>query len=110
MMTDSYQKWLDELKLGALVVVEPSGLGESYKTRVERFTRTLIILHNGRRFRRKDGIEPGGVWHSTMLREPTTERLSEIRRTALVLRLRGLNWSKRSLEVLEAVDTLITGA
>ena len=65
-----------------------------YIGRVERVTKTMVVLSNGNRFRRNTGIEVGADWSSEHLHEPT----DEIKKSAWlsVLRARAARLSNRN--------------
>ena len=97
------QEWLDGLKVGDEVVI----LGDrDYISKVERFTKTLIITTGGRKFR-KNGTSPGS-WYSGILAEPTKERVDKIRQTRLANFLRQqVKWEELSLEKLREIFHLL---
>lgn len=70
-MTDKAE-WLAGLKVGDPVVVR-TGFPEMKRVhRIARFTKTLIVLDDGWRFRRKNGWTPGiDPWNFYWLEKPT---------------------------------------
>lgn len=81
------QDWLENLKVADTVFVSRgSGL---FKTKVERFTKTLIISKGGFRFRRSCGSAlGGGSWTTNHLLEPTKEVLVEYQEQVYKSKLR----------------------
>jgi len=70
------KEWLENLKVGDRVIVESSNNPRLEK--VERITKTMIILHKHSRFDKKWGsLMGGGVWCSTRIVEPTEKVLKE---------------------------------
>lgn len=97
------KEWLDNLKVGDRVVILGS---QDYLSKVERFTKTLIITEGGRKFR-KDGASPGSGWDRGILVEPTPERVNTIRHDHLANHLRNFsNWKRLSLETLRGIYKL----
>ncbi|KKL44626.1 hypothetical protein LCGC14_2363770 [marine sediment metagenome] len=99
-------EWLDNLKVGDRVIIQGRlAIADSVST-VERFTKTLIIIKSGIKFR-KDGHAPG-QWPTAMLTEPTPERLDVIRQRNLAYYLKTLRWRDLPLAKLVEVHGLLT--
>lgn len=103
------REWLENLKPGDEVVAKPlSAVRANSIERVERTTKTLIVLSTGERFRRQDGRSlHGTAWSRVYLSPPTPERVGEIRRAALVSRLRGYPWEGLPLAVLDNIRGIL---
>jgi len=69
--------WLKNLKVGDNVIID-SRHGSSV-TKVERFTKTQIVLKNNYKFNRTTGYEVGGdTWNTVSISPATFERLCQI--------------------------------
>lgn len=82
-------KWIDNLKPGDTVAVVE--YGKARIRTVERVTKTLVVLVNGSRFRRSDGLTPGeSMWRQAYLADPSDPtiriQLLQDRRNQLVVR------------------------
>lgn len=106
------REWLSSLKGGEQVVIEGGfSSGSLSVAKVARITATQIILDSGDRFRRENGRRvgektSGGTWSHTSLSRPTPELLESIRKRFLVDKLRGIQWGKHGIEILERVYML----
>jgi hypothetical protein len=80
----------------------------SYTVKVARVTKTLIILDNGSRYR-KDGYEVGteSYWSVARLVKITPEMIQQLKHRKLVLTMEKVNWSKVTLENLEAIKDIL---
>jgi hypothetical protein len=104
--------WLDELKEGDEVIVAGDRIYSDSISKVQRLTKTQIILEKGGKFRRDNGsCLPYDAWHYTFLEEATEERKAAIRvankRHGILKLIREFDWSSLSTEVLEKVVELI---
>lgn len=115
------QEWLDSLTTGDTVIV--NGRHRSSLSKVERLTKTLIILENGERFRKKGGRKSGdhNPWGNTYIIQPTSDRLERMAnsrfRNKLRIKVSELESTVRNLgdidkgtrkEVNELVNKLFT--
>lgn len=80
--------------------------------RVEKLTKTMIVIDDGSRFRRDSGSEVGATaWSWKSLEEATDESIKEIkkvnRKRGLVKILKNVNYSNMTLEALEEIYKLV---
>lgn len=98
----STKTWLEELEVGSQVIVDHQGRLRLWK--VDRVTKTQIIIGMWR-FRRSDGGVVGmSGWSRSQLLEPRPELIGRIRRDQLIasiLNSRAL-MERLPLEMLEA--------
>lgn len=106
--------WLTSAKVGDDVIVRGDyGVGRSI-SRIERLTKTQIIVAGSTtRFRRADGHEIGAVAYSgRALEQGTPEAVltvrNAIRAEKLATQLNHRNWRNTPLETLEKVTALLT--
>ena len=90
--------WLDDLEPGDVVVVD-SRVRDLYISKVQRVTKTLIILEHDVRISKKHGVNPGEV-PSVHIRQPEPKLLDEIRHNGLVAKLQRVKWEELSITVL----------
>ena len=91
------KRWMDSLKKGSLVILEDRG-GDTVK-KVERTTKTMIILEGGSRFNRKSGRESGGnEWYPAWVSEATPEIVAKtfkaMKHREALSRLMKTNWER----------------
>ncbi|KKL03903.1 hypothetical protein LCGC14_2621460 [marine sediment metagenome] len=104
------KEWLENLKVGDRVVINTTSYGsqgDNSVSVVERLTKTLIITKGGRKFRRNDGLSPGGEWSKDTLQEPTPEAVDRIRQANLANKLRHYDWKPLPLATLRAIYDLL---
>lgn len=71
-------KFYKDLKVGDLVIL--SKRCTDHVVRVERLTKTLIVLDTGHRFRRDTGSHFGGsMWYSISINEATPQSIENVR-------------------------------
>lgn len=99
--------WLDKLKLGDEVIV-CGGFDDGYPAKVKRFTKTLIILEDDSRFRKKYGGQQGSGYHRGFLLQPSQERLDRILHRRWAVKLANYKWKNESLETLAKIVVLLT--
>jgi hypothetical protein len=78
-------------------------------TKVERLTKTLVILKNGDRFK-KNGFRQGDTWYNTVLYPLTDDIRREYRHLRLVDRLAGMDrndWQNIDTETLEKITAIL---
>jgi hypothetical protein len=111
MSHESKTAWLQSLKPGDEVIVSGSRPGSVECVRkVERITKTLIIV--GRtRFNRERGQTVGGGWHHCYLDEATPGAMRQLEhdalRRSLIYKLQDVTWYDMPLDTLVAVDALL---
>lgn len=103
--------WIDELKVGDLVFVY--GYCDKTLVKVERLTKTLVIVNNIR-FRKLDGRERGsdGFYHCRRIEEATPESISKykksIKRAACINKIKRFNLEEASdaciAQILSIID------
>lgn len=78
------EEWLEGIKANDKVIMSRGhGAGTSSVCKVDRVTKTQIVIGSDR-FRRKDGRRVGGDgWFSVRIEECTSEAVEEIKRNAL---------------------------
>ena len=90
------KEWLAQLKPGDPVILCGLGWGNERQIRkVDRLTKTLIILEGGARIVKKSGFSQGQGYFLTFLEEPTEEALVTVQRE---MRVRFI---KRHIQCLE---------
>jgi len=106
-------EWLKSVKPGDEVIVSGGGpMSRSRVKKVERLTKTQIVLDNGMKYRIGGGCEVGDdSWRSTFLRESTPESINKIKREDMhghiTDRLSDMKWREKSLEELSEIWSLI---
>ncbi|MEE9597945.1 MAG: hypothetical protein V3V96_14325 [Acidiferrobacterales bacterium] len=105
------QAWLQGLKVGDLVVVDPGCGGQyEYESRIKRRTKTFLITLAGGKYRIADGRKQlaglGGFVYPRLI-EPTPELLCEIHKHTLTAKFRTHPWNRVSLDILKAIDKLL---
>lgn len=76
------QAWLDQLKVGDKVIVS-AHFDRNYISTIERITKTLIIIKQGR-FRKDGGLCQGSGWYRReFISEPTKDKLDAIKHSYL---------------------------
>ena len=108
MMTN--QEWLSNLKVGDYVLLDATrNLGGAISIRkVDRLTKTQIIVGHTK-FRRSDGRQIGvGGWTTTLIVEPTQERKLEVENAILVSKLKAIKWADYPVEILRQVKKIIS--
>lgn len=78
-------------------------------TRVERITKTLVILKNGERFK-KNGFRPGDQWYNVSLYPMTDELRRRFKHDRLVYRMQGVDrhyWRSLPTEALEQIAKIL---
>ena len=114
-MIGNNKEWLQNLKPGDKVIVKRQRYRGDIIGVVERITKTLLILENGTRFRRRDGNTPGDGYYSSLqwLREYSQEEGERIEREQTVRRmvctLNNIQWENLPLNVLLQVEALVKG-
>jgi hypothetical protein len=105
--------WLKRLKVGDDVIVQYYGMGGRQTLaikKVERVTNTQIIIGVAK-FRKGNGCEIGGGYHSADLLMPTPEALAIVketnRRRDLIIKFRAIQENKLSTDTLAAIVALI---
>ena len=98
------KEWLSNLKTGDPVYIDGSNNLGGYKRieKVSRVTKTQIVI-GGLKFRKDDGTKVGDRWFTTRIEFPTPERHNEVRKQALIWRLKKVPWENHSLVLLEKV-------
>lgn len=100
------KQWLEKLQPGDTVIVD--GHWTCRIAKIDRMTKTQFIMESGSRFRRKDGWQVGGSTYSRCyLREPTEERLNEIKHQTLAKDLSNVKWKELDLLTLQNVWGLL---
>ena len=103
----------ENLKSGDEVIVVLGSPRSSDIEKVDRVTKTQVILNSGRRFRRDNGAQmPKDKWSIVFLEEATPERVKKIRqdteRKKMIWRLTEHNWREMSFgdlrKVCDALD------
>lgn len=82
-------KNLEHIKTGDTVVLNTGGFrGRRVPMKVERVTKTLIVLEGGGKYRRKDGYPPGEQigYHPSSIEEMTPALREEMREQSRQLR------------------------
>lgn len=102
---------LENLKVGDFVVVSGSLIIGDELRRVERLTKTQIVVGN-RRYRKKDGRLVGeGNWYYGFIKPATEkdiERINRIKRKdELLTFIRRVAWCNLSLESLETICDVV---
>lgn len=106
------REWLNSLKEGDKVVVRYGrGIGSARRVHtIERTTKTQIIVNNAK-YRRLDGYEIGGSYHSPYLIEATPDVLQEMeeetRRWNVLRKVQQITWKDLPTSVLESVYEII---
>jgi hypothetical protein len=105
-MTD--REWLDGLKAGDEVAI-PYGFRPLWGfKKIERLTKTQIILVGGGRFRRKGGRSvAGGLWDGATIYRPNQEMRDSNRQARLANRMREVKWHILPVDVLTAVAVIL---
>lgn len=103
-------KWWEKLKVGDKVIIRKNH--GSFIQRVERFTKTLIIIDDSSRFRRDTGIESGSTnWSWKCLEKATDKAIKEIENTLkkriLFKTIKDFDFGKLSLSNLEKLNKFI---
>lgn len=97
--------WLDNLKVGDLVIV--SYTHDMIFCKVQRITKTMIITERGRYNRQSGWQVGGGSWTTANLVEPTEERIAEIKHKSLHRKLSNFNFKDLPLESLQEIKKII---
>lgn len=102
-------EWLANLRVSDPVVILSSGLGGDFISKVERLTKTQIIVARGGKFRRSDGEAVGGGvgYHRSILVEPTQEVTDRIQHNILANRLTRFEWKSLSIHNLRRIAALL---
>lgn len=106
------KEWLANLKVGDEVVVDSSTslCGGLSIVKVERLTKTLISVSDGRRYRRSDGIAPGDGYSRSHIEEPTDEIREKIRRQKSATWLSRVKWDQLPTQTLSQVIEIVQKA
>lgn len=98
-------QWLKNIKAGDTVILESGGYyGGASVEKVERLTKTQIVLKSGGKFRRDSGNMVGGdAWSRSQIREPTEDGLNAIRKAVLVRKLKAFKWDELDLQTLRDI-------
>ena len=79
---------------------------------IEKITSTgRIKLKNSSTYYNQNGWQLGGdAWDRSMIQPLTQEHITELRRRKIVSQLNDFDWNKLSLEKLQQVFDILTGA
>ena len=104
--------FLENLSPGDRVIVSSGGVLRPEKVgRVDRLTKTQIILADGSRFRKSDGWQSGDGWSRSYLREASEETIKEIaalaRRRKLLRNVQHFRWETLPDDLLQQVVDLL---
>lgn len=110
------EAFLKRLKPGDDVIVYyGGGVGGDRRevAKVQRLTKTLIVLDNGLKFLKSSGRKYGGgsgrTW--TCLEEATPDKVAQVmaeqRKLCMVRFLSGVNWASLPVDVLEKVGAIV---
>ena len=103
------ENWIDNLKEGDSVIIAGSRDQLDNISKVERLTKTQVVLINtSSRFRRSDGgLIGASVWNTQSLEMATPERIEKIkianRRCELIYFVSNTAWNEVSSEKLEEI-------
>lgn len=102
---------LENLKVGDLVVVRGSLIVGEELRKIERVTKSQIVVDK-RRYRKKDGrLVGGGDWCYGFIKpalEKDIERLNKVKqKNELLAYIRKVAWSNLSLESLETICDVV---
>lgn len=107
-------EWLDNIEVGDRVIVSGGGAVYSeHLARVERLTKTQVIIKEGRtRYRRDNGRGIGqNGWVRSNLEEATDDKVNSIiderKRLVLVNELSKVNWGDIPTHSLEIISNQI---
>lgn len=81
---------LDDVQVGDILILRYTGGRQVVK--VERLTKTQIILNTGARYRRRDGVRVGGtssIWNRTSVSIPKEGEVEKTEEAQMVSRLVG---------------------
>ena len=95
------REWLENLKISDTVVIRPHN-GHPLLSRVERFTKTLIVLENGFRVTKGWGSQPGEYPRYSII-QPTEELIEKIKRYTLINNLVRVKWDNLTTKQLETI-------
>lgn len=101
---------LEDIKVGDKVILYRK-FQNNVVSEVERLTKNYVIV-DGRKFRKKDGFEPGNVgFYSSSISRATEEMIAKVEeenmRDLLISKISHYPFSKLSTEELEEVYKLI---
>jgi len=100
------REWLDNLTSGNEVVI--SNRMNKIIVRVERTTKTLVVLKNGGRYRKSNGFRIGSDnWNTSMLIEITDKIRESFRRNNLKHFINDYDFGKLKTETLEKIKEVI---
>lgn len=106
--------WLKNLKINDEVVVSGgSAMAKDYVARVERLTKTQIILtDSSTKYRRSNGGQIGGnSWSTRWLREADKEKVAMIKhdqeKRSAIYYLDDFKWIDLSLESLQTIVKVV---
>lgn len=106
-------QWLQELKAGDSVVVSGAGWHDVQEIeKVERVTKTQIILAGDQRYRKDDGHKVGGsAWRRGWLSQATPELVAQVQadelNRRLTVRMEDTKWKQVSLSKKERIAAIL---
>jgi hypothetical protein len=97
------REWLATLKAGDEVHVSESMTKDDSIRKVDRTTKTQIVIGNSK-FRRSNGFPVGSdTWIRRHIEKPTAESRKRIKRARMVRLLNSVKWSEVSDAALSAI-------
>lgn len=101
--------WVENLKVGDGVIVS-RGEDSIQLKKVDKITKTMIVLNDNQRFRITNGNLVGGsVWSTTSLLQATDERIHAIAIRNKRIRLSRIDWAEIDDETIQQVFSLVKG-